>query len=380
MASVEEDGTAAAAEQIGSMSLGESVKSKSEPENNEDADKNGPPAKRRRGKRDRDPNARKAAKKFCSACGKKSDTAKKCTACKCVWYCDKDCQNKHWKEHKKECKPIKKVLEIRGGNLDLGEEMDLGPLSSLPPREECPICMHALPIHPMLSSYDACCGKITCRACGFLHQRKSRELAAERGHSPGPSTCAFCRTVVPTSPEEILARLRKRVKLNDPVALCNLAMEYGYGDLGIPVDPNKCIDLLRQSAGLGYPDAQWQLGNFYHNGEMGLERNKEEALRFYKEAGKGGFLSSLYNLGCSQAESGDHIAGMCHWRLSASGGYRASMGNLIICFQRGLLHHDDLAKTLQAMYRSRAEMRSEDRVKFIEHLKNIGEYDEDYDL
>ena len=60
-----------------------------------------------------------APAKFCSACGKKSDTVKKCTACKCVWYCDKDCQNKHRKEHRKECRRIKKELNKRGGKLDL---------------------------------------------------------------------------------------------------------------------------------------------------------------------------------------------------------------------------------------------------------------------
>ena len=380
MATIEKSGTVAAAEQICSMSLGKSVERMGEHEHNENAEKNGTPINRRRGKRDRDPNASKAAKKFCSARGKKSDTVKKCTACKCVWYCDKECQNKHRKEHRKECKRIKKELDKRKGRLDLGTEKDLGSLPDLPPREECPICMHALPIHTKLSTYDACCGKFTCRACGFLHQRKSRELAAERGHSPAPPTCAFCRTTLAKFPEDILARLSERVKRNDPVALCNLAMEYGYGDLGLPVDPTKCIDLLRQSAGLGYPDAQHQLGNFYRTGDMGLEEDQEEAMRHFKEAGEGGFLSSLYNLGCCQVESGDHVAGMRHWRLSASGGYRTSMENLIVSFQRGWLYHDDLAETLQAFYRSRAEMRSEDRAKFIEHLKKTGQYEEEYDL
>ena len=108
MSSTKEDGTAVAAEQLGSMSLGESVERTGEPENNEDADTNGTQTKK------------------CSKCGKESDALMKCTACKCVWYCDKDCQNRHWKEHKKECKPIKKELQKRGGKLDLGNEKDFG--------------------------------------------------------------------------------------------------------------------------------------------------------------------------------------------------------------------------------------------------------------
>ena len=119
MSSTKEDGTAVAGEQLGSMS---------EPENNEDADTNGTPTK------------------FCSACEKESDTLMKCRDCKCVWYCDAACQKRHWKEHKKECKPFKKELARRGGKLDLGNELDLGPLPDQPPREECPICMRVLPI------------------------------------------------------------------------------------------------------------------------------------------------------------------------------------------------------------------------------------------
>ena len=53
-----------------------------EPETNEDAEKDeATPAN------------------FCSACGEESDTLEKCAACKCVWYCGKNCRNGHRKEH-----------------------------------------------------------------------------------------------------------------------------------------------------------------------------------------------------------------------------------------------------------------------------------------
>ena len=96
MASAKEEAAAAAAavtaQQLSSVSLGESAESRKKNET-EPTTKNGTPTK-----------------KMCSACGEKSDTLMKCRACKCVWYCDKDCQNKHWKEHKIECRPIKKEL------------------------------------------------------------------------------------------------------------------------------------------------------------------------------------------------------------------------------------------------------------------------------
>ena len=354
MSSTKDDGTAAAtAQQLGSMSLGETAERKGEPENNEDADMNGTPTK-----------------KLCSKCGKESEKLMKCRACKCVWYCDKDCQNRHWKEHKIECKPIKKELAKRGGKLDLGTEEDLGPLPVLPPKEECPICMHALPLHAGLQTYFACCGKTICCACDHQHQMKSE----------GEQTCAFCRTAAPRSDEEAMASLRKRVELKDPDALQNMAMDYGDGSYGLPVDQAKCIDLLRQSADLGFPSAQYQLGVFYCTGDMGLEQNEEEGIKYYKEAAEHGHLFARDNLGRTECGNGNLIAAMHHFRSSAAGGFRNSMESLITCFENGALKHDDLSETLPAFYLARAEMRSEERDKYIEHLKKNGKYKAEYDL
>ena len=308
--------------------------------------------------------------KLCSACGTKSDTVKKSTACKCVWYCDKECQNKHRKEHRKDCKRIKKELEKRGGKLDLGTEEDIGPIGKLPPREECPVCMRALPLHPMLHAYYACCGKTLCCGCYHQHWMKSGEQR----------TCAFCRTVAPKTDEEILARLRKRVELKDPDALLNSAMDYCFGRLGLPVDQAKCIDILRESAGLGCPDAQFNLGNFHDRGEMGLEQKEELTLKYWEEAARGGHLISRHKLGHKKLATGDFVAAMKHWRLSASGGYRDSVEPLIQSFECGVLKHGDLAKTLQDMYAARAEMKSDGRDEFIAYLKRTGKYDEEYDL
>ena len=317
--------------------------------------------------------------KLCSACGKKSDALKKCTACKCVWYCDKDCQKRHRGEHKTECKLVKKELDKRGGKLDIGTEKDIGPLGKLPPREECPICMRVLPIHSKLHTYFSCCGKTLCGGCSHRHKIKSGEWD-ESGQTLVQPTCAFCRTALPESEEEILAQLSKRVERKDPEALRFMARQYGDGNLGLPVDQAKCIDLFGESAGLGCSFAQYQLATSHHIGEMGLEQNEEEAYKYYKKAAEGGDLISQHNLGCVEGGNGDHAAAMRHWRLSASGGMRVSMEGLIECFEDGLLHHADLVETLQAFYPARAELWSEDRDQYIAYLKRTGEYEEESDM
>ena len=365
MASSRKDDTAAAAQQLGSMSLGESA---------EKEDSETEPTK----------NGTTPTKKLCSACGEKSDALMKCRDCKCVWYCDRKCQNRHWKEHKKECKPIKKALAKRGGKLNLGNELDVGPFEKPPPREECPICMRALPIYEGLQMYSFCCGKTLCGGCDYQHKMKGAEQDIRQTVDGGltvvrPRTCAFCRTVLPNSDEENLVSLRTRVDLEDPVALRNMAIHYGRGELGLPVDQTKCIDLLRQSAGLGFPGAQRQLGTFHYTGEMGLEQNEKEARTCWKKAAEGGHILAWYNLGCADASKANHIASMRHFRLSASGGYRFAIKALIEIFDAGFFKHGDLVETLQVFYLARAELKSEDRDKYLAYLKTTGEYEAEYD-
>ena len=306
--------------------------------------------------------------KFCSSCGKESGALRVCNGCKCVCYCDESCQKNHRDEHKKKCTRIKAVLHQRGGKLDVGTEFDLGPLGKVPPREECPICMHTLPIHAWLSTHKSCCGKTICGGCWHQQKMKSDE-----------QTCAFCRTAVPESDEEILARNRKRVERKDPEALFSMSMYYHDGDHGLPVDHAKCIELLRESADLGHPCALHELGIVYDAGTMGLDQNEEEAIKCWEKAAEGGQVLSRHNLGCMEGRNGDDVAALRHFRLSALGGLKASMDSLLARFEDGLLRHGDLGETLQAFYIARAEMRSEDRDLYIEYLKNT-EYSAFVDL
>ena len=210
---------------------------------------------------------------------------------------------------------------------------------------------------------------------------KHQGKAAKKGQTPVPlPTCAFCRTTMPDSDEEVWARSRKRVELKDPIAWYNLAMHYDAGGLGLSVDQAKCVDLLRQSADLGFPVARYQLACFHHDGEMGLEQNDEEASKYLEKAAEDGNADARHNLGCTEYNNGNNVAAMRHWRLSASGGHRRSMDALIECFEEGLLRRKDLAETLQAMYLARAEMKSDGRDKFIAYLKRTGKYKAEYDV
>ena len=195
-----------------------------------------------------------------------------------------------------------------------------------------------------------------------------------------PPTCAFCREPIPQSLEEALVRAEKRVERKDPNAMFHIALVYGYGLDGMPMDQAKGKRLLREAAGLGLPDAQFTLGDYYRHGKMGFEQNEEEALKYFKEAAEGGDVLSRHNIGMAEGIKGNNVAAIRHLRLSASGGDRSSIEVLITGFETGMIHHGDLAETLQAMYRARAEMTSGDRDKFIAYLKSNGQYEKEYDV
>ena len=50
---------------------------------------------------------------ICAHCGKQGAELKRCSICKCVWYCGATCQNAAWKRHKKTCAPPLSMGDIR---------------------------------------------------------------------------------------------------------------------------------------------------------------------------------------------------------------------------------------------------------------------------
>lgn len=57
---------------------------------------------------------------------------------------------------------------------------------------------------------------------------------------------------------------------------------------------------------------------------MGLEQNDEEALRYVKEAAKGGDILSHQILGCAEKDDGNDVAARRHFRLTTSGGHSSN--------------------------------------------------------
>ena len=155
----------------------------------------------------------------CASCGiSEIDEIKlkTCTACKLVRYCSVECQKKHRPQHKRACK--KRMAELRD------EILFKQPESS--DRGDCPICCLPIPLDPQKSGLMPCCSKAICNGC--LHA----DIIRQRGLViPQEPSCAFCREPLPTTKEEIIAMLMKRVEKNDPVAMTQMGgMRRDEGD------------------------------------------------------------------------------------------------------------------------------------------------------
>ena len=325
--------------------------------------------------------------KQCASCGKSSNALKKCTACKSAWYCNVSCQKAHRKAHKKGCKRIEK--DLRGEQMKKGgerkangkmEEEKFG-LWNPKPREVCPICMCLLPIQRILTWYASCCGKQICGACIHAQGRAVIKINAEKsdGAQQMDFLCPFCRMPPPgeNDHEEIIGRLQSRIEIKDGFAMQELAVHYKKGEHGLPVDEAKCLDLLHRAADHGSAEACDHLSTHYLFPPPGVPQDCQKSLMYLKRGATAGGLACRFNLGMvAWNNMGDKSLAARHWRISAAGGDKDSVDMLTKCFQAGIISKKDLEDSIRAKHEATKEMWSEERDKFIQFLKERGEYDE----
>ena len=181
---------------------------------------------------------------ICANCGKEGNL-KACTACNMVKYCNRDCQIAHRPRHKKECK--KRTRELHDEKL-----------FNQPPSEhgDCPICFLRLPTLRSGITYKPCCGKLFCIGCNHapVYDHEGNIVA---------DTCPFCRTPPPTSADEMMQRMKKRVEARDVEAIFSLGGFYDNGDYGLRQNHAKAVELYKQAGELGHAAAYCKVGKSY---------------------------------------------------------------------------------------------------------------------
>jgi len=107
------------------------------------------------------------------------------------------------------------------------------------------------------SRYYECCGKVICSGCCYA------PVYDNQGNKVEIKKCPFCRAVAPKTKKEELERYKKRVALNDAIAVHKLGCYYRDGKCGFQQDYTKALELYHRAGELGYAGAYNSIGYSY---------------------------------------------------------------------------------------------------------------------
>ena len=251
----------------------------------------------------------------CASCGKAGGDGiklKRCTACYLVKYCSVKCQKDHRPKHKKACK--KRAAELHDEILfKQPESTHLG---------DCPICCLPLPIDTSKSGLYSCCSKLICIGCTYANQKREIRGRLEQ-------KCPFCRKAVPSTQEQSVERLMKRVEANDPVALCDMGKErFHEGDY------TAAFEYWSKAAALGDVHAHFELSVMYQNGEV-VDKDDKKQKHHLTEAAIGGHPDARHNLGCIEGRNGHYDRAAKHLIIAANLGLEKSLERVKTLYKAG---------------------------------------------
>lgn len=251
----------------------------------------------------------------CAACGKEGDGLKTCNGCKSVKYCSRECQLAHRPQHKKECK--QRAAEL------LDETLFKQP----PPRKDCAICMHQLPIAEE-TVYKNCCGKTICIGC-LYGQIKASNTKPQRSLPNLP--CPFCRLQPAFSYKEGTERFKKRMELGDADAFFTMGTDYMYGDDGMSQDIKKALEMYSRAIELGSIDAHNKIGILYSDGKY-LPKDSKKMMYHFQQGAIKGCEYARYHIGVEEYKMGNMDRALRHWVIGSAIGHKGSLDNVKIGF------------------------------------------------
>ena len=279
----------------------------------------------------------------CANCAKAESDAvnlKRCTACKMVKYCSRDCQVAHRPKHKKECK--RRAAEL------FDEELFKDP----PDGPECPICMLPLPFDLTSSQFYACCGKIICPGCVHAEFKEDIRNGKRREDC---RVCAFCRASPTTTDEAEVDRLQKCVERNDAKSMEQLAIYYLEGKMGLQKDSEKAMELFQRAGEHGSATAYGRLGNIYNEG---IYEDIKKAKYYWERGAIGGCTESRLHLAISEGRNGNNIRAFKHFLICAKAGSKASLDGVKLGFQHGIITKDEYTEALRAYQKQHDDRKS----------------------
>ena len=291
----------------------------------------------------------------CVNCGKEG--AKNiCNKCKQVKYCNAVCKKVHKKKHKKDCEEhIRLAAEKCDEELRIAAELhDIELFKRISPPEDCPLCFLRLPSLGSGSTYYSCCGKVICCGCDYAPVYDNQGNVVE-------DKCPFCRTLTPSS-DEAVERLKKRLKSDDPIAICNHGNYYRDGIHGFTQNHTKSLEMWHRAAKLGCAGAYCILGYTYVSGQ-GVEVDETKATYYYEQAAMRGDESARHNLGYREGMAGNFDRAVKHYMIAVRSGQNESLEAIKLLYSNGHATKEDYTKALQSYQEYLGEIKSDQRDK-----------------
>ena len=210
-------------------------------------------------------------------------------------------------------------------------------------RGECLLCFLPMPLDNQKSTFYSCCSTYVCQGCDYAYYR-----------SNGGDRCPFCREPV-VDEEEKEKRMMKRIKANDPAALCEMGTKLFYEG-----EYEGALEYYTKAAELGEAVAHCQLGYMYWFGR-GVERDEEKGVYHYDKAAIGGHPDARYNLGCVEHYNGNMERAVKHFIIAANLGHEGSMKALWGHYSAGDITKEELEVTLRTHQAAVDSMKSPGR-------------------
>ena len=170
--------------------------------------------------------------------------------------------------------------------------------------------------------------------------------------------CPFCRTPMPTSNEEAIERLKKRMEVGDTYASFAMGSYYHLGQFGFPQDSAKALGLWHKSGKYGYNI----IGNAYAAGD-GVERDEKMAKYYFELAAMEGCALARYNLGAEEYEADNYDRALKHFMIAVRGGDTDSVKAIQRMYKEGHATKDHYANALRSHQAYVNEIKSPQRDK-----------------
>ena len=292
---------------------------------------------------------------ICANCGKEGGVINTCNKCKSVQYCNATCKKKHRKKHKKDCEEhVRRNAMLQEEEMKRAAELlDIVLLKEPTKQEdECPICFQCLPRLSTGKKYKSCCGKMICSGCVHAVIIRSKKTAIP--------LCSFCRTVEPTSEEEVIKRLQKRVELNDTQAITTMGFYYSQGMDGLPKDHTKAFELWEHAAELGHADAYFNIGCAYATGR-GVEKDRKKAQQCMGLGAIRGDATARHSLGVFEWNADNGGRAINHFIIAVRGGSSQSLKQIQDFYSEGYVTKEVYTEALLSYQKYLHEVKSRQR-------------------